>query len=131
MAIYDLPATGPDSLNSLLQADGIDAATRQAILTALSNAGDTNPISVQVGGYPPFTPDANGNLPEVLILPNPISSVDTSADPNLAAIVGIDANITVTGSNNVLVATGGADDTVRLNDTGNDTVLTAGGNDTI
>ncbi len=62
MAAYDLPLTGPDSLDSFLVAGGLSSSAAQAIINTLANEGDSGSISVQVGGYPPFQPDANGNL---------------------------------------------------------------------
>ena len=134
---YDVTAP---QLTSTLQQDGVDPATVNAIISYLTSQGDfSNPgqtVVIQDGGYPPFATTSGGQLPQVVIVhgTGPVT-FDTSngvgGDPNLQAIIDLDANVTVTGSNNVLVDVGDDTNTVHLNDTGNDLVLAGDGQNTL
>src|ERR1700733_6122375 len=101
MATYDLTRS---ELNSLLAADHIDPSVRQSIINYLvsdgSFSGPGHTVKVQETGFPPLDSHA-----QVLLVDSATATVAT--DPNLKAIVDIaDATLTVTGGNNVLVATG-------------------------
>src|SRR5271163_2982048 len=124
MSIYDLSRS---ALNHLLASDGIDSSVRNAIIDYLRDdgllTGHGSKVAVQENGFPPLDPSA-----QVLIVDNSPASVAT--DPNLKVIVDVsDATLTVTGSNNVLVATGPGDDKVIMTgSSGKDVVVTGSGN---
>src|SRR5271170_2747742 len=112
MATYDLNRS---ELNGLLAADHIDPSVRQAIINYLvddhSFSGPGRTVAVQESGYPPLDRNA-----QVLLVDTPFASVQT--DAHLQAIVDIsDATLKVTGSNNVLIATGPGNDKVDITGT--------------
>lgn len=125
MATYDLNRA---ELNSLLAANHIDPLVRQSIIDYLQDDGflhdHGSTVQAQEGG----TLDFNT---QVLLVDSPTATVAT--DPNLQVIVDLaDANLTVTGSDPVLVATGRGDDYVDMTgSSGNDVVMAGSGNDTI
>ncbi len=125
MATYDLTAS---ELSGLLLTENISPAITQSIINYLdTNGGFTGPggtTNVQEGG--PLSPST-----QVLLVDTPTATVAT--DANLLSIVDIaDASLTVTGSKNVLVATGDGNDRLDLSGTsGRDVVLAGSGNDTI
>jgi hypothetical protein len=101
MATYDLHRS---ELNSLLASDHIDPSVRKAIIDYLEDDGllhsRHSTVSVQGGTNP-----SHGT--QVLIVDTPNATVNTSADPNLKAIVDISGGeLKVTGGDNVIVATG-------------------------
>lgn len=126
MATYDLNRS---ELNSLLAADHIDPSVRKAIINYLVDdgllTGPHGTVVVQEGTYPPL--DSNT---EVLLLNSPNATVNTSTDPNLKVIVDVgDAHLKVTGSDNVLVATGAGVDLINMSgSSGNDVVIAEGAN---
>ena len=113
-----------NQLDGILAAENLDPSVIQAINDYLGAGfhGD-----VQIDGYPPLDPNA-----EVLIVDNVSGPLVVPTNSNLQLIVDADANVTVTGSNNVFVATGASDDTVNMaSSSGDDVVQTGSGKDTI
>jgi Ca2+-binding RTX toxin-like protein len=97
------------------------------------------PIEIVSSSPPPSTydPVPFTGEPELLILESSGNTVDTTLDPNLKFIVQApDAELTITGNNNVHIVTadvpnGTGSYTVNLDDYGNDTVVTGNGNDIV
>jgi Ca2+-binding RTX toxin-like protein len=116
-------------LDGLLVSGGIDLSVRNAIINYLMDdgllMGPGSQVLVQDQNlpppvFPPLDPPA-----QVLFLNNPIDTVST--DPNLQVIVEAgDAYLTVTGSNDVLVATGKGPDVVNMTGSSGDDVVNVG-----
>jgi Ca2+-binding RTX toxin-like protein len=116
-------------LNSLLASGGIDLSVRNAIINSLMIDGYlTSPgdkVAVQDENLPPpiFPPLASSA--QVLYLTNPVDTVAT--DANLKVIVETgDAVLSVTGSNDVFVATGKGPDLVDMRGSSGDNVIMVG-----
>jgi len=124
MALYDLNRS---QLSSLLLSNNIDHSVTKSVINYLVDDGllHGHTVAVQEGGAG-LDPSA-----QVLIVDSPTAAV--AIDPNLMAIVDIaDADLTVTGSGDLLIATGSDDDKVDLSGaTGDLRVMTGSGNDTI
>jgi Ca2+-binding RTX toxin-like protein len=125
MAIYDLNRS---ELNSLLASNQIDHSVRQSIIDYLADdsllRGHRSTVHVETN--PPL--DSNA---QVLAINTPTASIIT--DPTLKVVVDLaDANLTVAGNNDVLIATGPGDDLVNITGmTGAEVVMTGSGNDTV
>jgi len=124
MATYDLHRS---ELNSLLASDHIDPSVRKAIIDYLQDDGllgsRHSTVSVQEGTHP-------DHGTQVLIVDTPNATVNTSSDPNLKAIVDVSSGeLKVTGSDNVIVATGPHVNLVDLSGSSGNVVVDAEGND--
>lgn len=132
MATYDLNRA---ELNGLLTLGGIDPSVRKAIIDYLVNdgllTGPGSTVVVQDQSFPPHNYPPLDSGTEVLFLTSPTDSVDTSTDPDLKVIVDVgDAKLNVTGSDDVLVATGPGVDLINMSgSTGNDVVMAEGADD--
>src|SRR5215470_6357423 len=106
MAIYDLNRS---ELNSLLASNHFDPSVRQAVIGYLTDDGLLKPGgTVHVETNPAL--DSNA---QVLTVDTPTASITT--DPTLQVIVDLaDANLTVSGNNDVLIATGADNDRVDI-----------------
>ena len=122
-------------LDGLLASGGIDHSVRNSIISYLmadgflSELGDTVNVQQDPGTFFPQNLDPNA---QVLYLSDaPVAFVAT--DPNLQVIVDVsDAYLDVTGSNDVLVATGRGPDYVDMTGTsGDDTVYLGRGPQTL
>jgi Ca2+-binding RTX toxin-like protein len=120
MALYNL-----DQFTTLMTPN-IDPAVQQQVISVLMADGFLPPsVPVQIGGYPPLDPTA-----AVLDLTTQTNVVTTDAALDVI-LQNTDANLTVLGVNDVVVADSIGDDSITLNDFGDDSVFLSGGFDTV
>jgi hypothetical protein len=124
MATYDLHRS---ELNSLLASDHIDPSVRKAIIDYLEDDGllgsRHSTVSVQEGTNP-----SHGT--QVLLVDTPNATVNTSGDPDLKAIVDVSSGeLSVTGGDNLIVATGPQVNLINLSGSSGNVVVDAEGSD--
>jgi hypothetical protein len=137
MPTTDLNLSELDTLLTKLAAQtwALSPETLAEVNSYLTNIHLTNNIVTQdststdlTQDFPPFVPDANGNLPQALATIGASATIDTSklGDPNLQALFLLNGNnYTVTGNHGLLIAYADNHPTnLTLNDTSNDTILT-------
>jgi Ca2+-binding RTX toxin-like protein len=128
MATYDL---NRGQLNGLLAFEGIDPSVRKAVIDYLQDDGFLQGPHSMV--HVETSDGGNGDGTEQVLLVNtPDATVATGG--NLSAIVDIasDANLVVTGGDDVFVGTGPGSDTVDMSGTsGDDVVMTGAGDDSV
>ena len=120
------------TLDLNLSGEGISSSVIGSINSYLIGLGDTTGlsstklISLELG-EPPFAA-----VKVLNVTPAGTYSIATATGNQLIVLRDDgSANVTITGSTNVMVATGGGSNTVTLNDTGNDIVITGAGGNTI
>jgi Ca2+-binding RTX toxin-like protein len=123
MAIYDLDRS---DLNSLLASNHIDPSVRKSIINYLVDAGyltDGGMVHVSTDPAPDWQP--------LLLVDAPTASIVTNPHGNVIVDLA-DADLTVAGNNDVLIATGAGDDNVDITGmTGAEVVMTGSGSDTV